>query len=185
MALPGLHLAQSDVTRGALDPSQAKKIKDAVVEVVDDLIDQEDQSPTSKTTHDAEAAAAVETSAEPASLLPVLKKEQLAPGWEAEKPVLCVAGRSCRQINRRHAGAQLRKARLSARVEARRPGRSQCLSTGNRGHRNGVPLIPRRPKSGPCATIRRMRRKLPNARILLGCWARMSMRRRSLGSQAG
>jgi hypothetical protein len=47
VALLGLQLAQSDVTRGTLDPSQAKKIRDAVVEVVDDLIDKDDQSPTS------------------------------------------------------------------------------------------------------------------------------------------
>ena len=38
----GLKLAQSDVTRGALDREQAEKIKAAVLEVVDDLAEQAD-----------------------------------------------------------------------------------------------------------------------------------------------
>ena len=41
MALPGLKLAQSDVTRRAR-PEQAEKIKAAVLEVVDDLAEQAD-----------------------------------------------------------------------------------------------------------------------------------------------
>ena len=56
-----LKLAQNDIARGALDRVQSEKIKTAVVEVVDDLVDQDDQKPVSETTHDAEAAAALET----------------------------------------------------------------------------------------------------------------------------
>jgi hypothetical protein len=41
VALPGLKLAQNDVTRGALDRVQAEKIKAAVLEVVDDLAEQD------------------------------------------------------------------------------------------------------------------------------------------------
>src|SRR6201987_4613385 len=41
VALPGLKLAQNDVTRGALDRVQAERIKAAVLEVVDDLSDQD------------------------------------------------------------------------------------------------------------------------------------------------
>jgi predicted PurR-regulated permease PerM len=175
VALPGLQLAQSDVTRGALDLSQAKKIRDAVVEVVDDLIDKDDQLPTSETTHDAEAAAAVETSAAPATLLPVLKKEQLAPRWEAEKPVLCVAGRSSLDEAVAVMLAQLlEKHGLGARVEG-----TEAIALTNvfRLETAGTAMVclsylDARSPAHMRYTIRRMRRKLPNARILLGCWAR-------------
>src|SRR6476620_5726632 len=71
VALPGLKLAQNDIARGALDRMQSERIKTAVVEVVDDLIDQADETPASKTTHDAEAAAALETADDATSVLPV------------------------------------------------------------------------------------------------------------------
>jgi AI-2E family transporter len=174
VALPGLQLAQSDVTRGALDPSQVKKIRDAVVEVVDDLIDKDDQSPTSETTHDVEAAAAVETLAGSATLLPVLKKEQLAPRWEAEKPVLCVAGRTSLDEAVAVMLAQLlEKHGLGARVEG-----TEAIALTNvfRLETAGTAMVclsylDARSPAHMRYTIRRMRRKLPNARILLGCWA--------------
>jgi predicted PurR-regulated permease PerM len=49
VALPALKLAQNDIVRGALDRVQSEKIKAAVVEVVDDLVDQDDQKPVSET----------------------------------------------------------------------------------------------------------------------------------------
>ncbi len=62
VALPGLKLAQKDLARGTLDRAQSDRIKAAVVELVDDLVDQDDRKQVSEPTHDAEAAAALETS---------------------------------------------------------------------------------------------------------------------------
>jgi hypothetical protein len=50
VALPGLRLAQSDIVRGSLDRAQSEKIKTAVVELVDDLIDYDDGKLASGTT---------------------------------------------------------------------------------------------------------------------------------------
>ena len=60
VALPGLKLAQRDIARGTLDRAQSGKIKGAVIELLDDLVDQPDRKPVSETTHDAEAATALE-----------------------------------------------------------------------------------------------------------------------------
>jgi hypothetical protein len=46
-----------------------------------------------ETTHDAEAVAAVEAVDDAVKDLPVLKREELAPECQADRPVLCVAGR--------------------------------------------------------------------------------------------
>ena len=86
VALPGLKLAQNDIVRGTLDRAQSEKIKAAVIEVVDDLADQGDRKPVTETTQDAEAAAAIETVDEVGPDLPVLKREELAPEWQADTP---------------------------------------------------------------------------------------------------
>ena len=93
VALPGLKLAQKDVVRGALDRAQSEKIKTAVIELVDDLVDQEDRNPVSEATHDAEAAAAIETSHDSTPDLPILTRDTLPIEWQTETPILCVAGR--------------------------------------------------------------------------------------------
>ena len=74
VALPGLKLAQKDTVRGALDRAQSDKIKAAVIELVDDLVDQDDRKPVSETTHDAEAAAALATTDDASPDLPLLRK---------------------------------------------------------------------------------------------------------------
>ena len=61
VALKGLKLAAADVARGSLDAAGTEKIKAVTKELVDDLDDQDDSTEPSAKTHDAEAAAAVET----------------------------------------------------------------------------------------------------------------------------
>jgi len=173
VALPGLRLAQNDVARGALDRDQTGAIKASVAEVVDDLIDQDDRTPVSETTRDAEAAAALENSNDPASDLPVVEKDELAPEWQSETPVLCAPGRGpldeavaiiLTQLLNKHG--------LGARVEG-----VEAIASTNIYHLEtaGVAMI--------CVsyldasslahmryTIRRLRRRFPKARIMLGCW---------------
>jgi predicted PurR-regulated permease PerM len=173
VALPGLRLAQNDVTRGALDRAQAEAIKASVAEVVDDLIEQGDQTPVDETTQDAEAAAALESTNDPSSDLPVLERSELAPGWRAETPVLCVAGRGPLDEAIAIMLAQLlEKHGLCARVDG-----VDAIARTNILHleTSGVAMVcvSYLDASSPAHmryTIRRLRRRLPQARIMLGCW---------------
>jgi hypothetical protein len=91
VALKGLQLAHIDAERGALDPERLAKIRDAVSEFANNISEHEDRPrPKANLTTDAEATSAVETVAEdaPYENLPVLRKEDLPPGWQGEHPVL-------------------------------------------------------------------------------------------------
>jgi predicted PurR-regulated permease PerM len=176
VALKGLQLAQVDAERGALDHERLTKIRDAVSEFTTDLSDQDDRLPPKvRSTTDAEATSAVESVAEDAPYedLPVLSKGELPPGWQSEYPVLCVAGRSLLDEAAAIMLVQLSTAHgLAARVE-----RAEALSTTNifRLETTGVAIVclVYMDASGPAHmrySVRRLRRKLPKATIILGCW---------------
>jgi predicted PurR-regulated permease PerM len=173
VALPGLRLAQNDVARGSLDRVQTQAIKASVAEVVDDLIEYDDRSPGSKTTHDAETEAALDATNDPVSELPFLEKDDLAHEWQAQTPVLCVAGRNPLDEAVALMLAQLLdKHGLRARVEG-----VEAIASTSIFHleTKGVAMVcvSYLDASSPAHmryTIRRLRRRLPQARILLGCW---------------
>jgi hypothetical protein len=176
VALKGLQLAQADAERGALDQERLTKIRDAVTEFAGDLSEQDDRPPASgNSTSDAEASSAVETVDENAvsEHLPVISKDSLPPEWHGEHPVLCVAGRSLVDEAAAIMLAQLSTAHgLAARVEA-----AEALSTTNvlRLHTTGIAVVCLiyLDGSGPAHmryAVRRLRRKLPRATIILGCW---------------
>jgi predicted PurR-regulated permease PerM len=178
VALKGLQLAQADAERGALDQERLVKIRDAVSEFAGDLSDQDDRPPAKGySTTDAEASSAVESVAENAvsEHLPVLSKETLPPEWQGEHPVVCVAGRSLVDEAAAIMLAQLSTAHgLAARVEA-----AEALSTTNvfRLDTTGVAIVclVYLDVSGPAHmryAVRRLRRKLPSAIIILGCWVK-------------
>ncbi|HVQ68623.1 MAG TPA: AI-2E family transporter [Bradyrhizobium sp.] len=176
VALKGLQLAQIDAERGALDPERLAKIRDAVSEFANNISDQEDRPlPKAKLTTDAEASSAVETVAEdaPYENLPVLSKEDLPAEWQGEHPVLCVAGRSLLDEAAAIMLGQLSSAHgLAARVET-----ADALSTANifRLETAGVAIVclvymDAASPSHMRYSVRRLRRKLPEATIILGCW---------------
>jgi predicted PurR-regulated permease PerM len=178
VALKGLQLAQADAERGALNHERLTKIKDAVAEFANDLADQDDRPPPKpSSTTDAEATSAVESVAEnsPYDSLPVLAKSDLPPQWQSEHPVLCVAGRSLIDEAAAIMLGQLSTAHgLSARVEA-----AEALSTTNifRLETTGVAIVclVYLDASAPAHmrySVRRLRRKLPQATVILGCWMR-------------
>jgi predicted PurR-regulated permease PerM len=178
VALKGLQLAQSDAERGALDHQRLAKIRDAVSEFANNISDQEDRPlPKVTSTTDAEATSAVETVAEdaPYENLPILRKEDLPPEWQGEHPVLCVAGRSLLDEAAAIMLGQLSTAHgLAARVHS-----AEALSTANifRLETEGVAIVclVYMDASGPAHmrySVRRLRRKLPKATIILGCWMR-------------
>ncbi|MET3846059.1 putative PurR-regulated permease PerM [Bradyrhizobium sp. OAE829] len=178
VALKGLQLAQADAERGALNQERLLKIRDAVNEFASDVSDQDDRPPAERIiTTDAEASSAVEGVAENAANenLPVLDKDTLPPDWQSEHPVLCVAGRSRLDEAAAIMLAQLSTAHgLAARVEG-----AEALSTTNvfRLDTTGVAVVclvylDVRGSAHMRYSVRRLRRKLPKATIILGCWAK-------------
>ena len=176
VALRGLQLAQADAARGALDHERLTTIRDAVIEFANNISDQDDRPlPKVNSTTDAEATSAVETVAEdaPYENLPILSKEDFPPEWQGEHPVLCVAGRSLIDEAAAIMLAQLSTSHgLAARVEA-----AEVLYTANvfRLETTGVAIVclVYMDAGGPAHmrySVRRLRRKLPKATIILGCW---------------
>jgi hypothetical protein len=173
VALPGLKLAQNDLTRGALDRAQAEKIKATILEVVDNLAEHNDGRPAGDTTHDPEAAAAVEAADKTVPELVVVKREGLGPEWRTDAPVLCVAGRTpLDQAAAAMIAQLLGKHGLGARVEG-----ADAVATMNilRLETSGVALVCLSYLDATSLahmryTIRRMRRRLPGAQVLLACW---------------
>lgn len=176
VALKGLQLAQADAERGVLDSERATKIRDAVSEFASDLSDRDDRPPPKvRSTSDAEAASAVESVADnsPYANLPVLNKDELPTEWQGERPVLCIAGHSLIDEAAAIMLGQLTTAHgLPARVEA-----AEALSAANvfRLETAGVAIVclvcldansPARMRY----SVRRLRRKLPKATIVLGYW---------------
>jgi hypothetical protein len=177
VALKGLQLAQIDARRGTLDQARMTKIRDAVTEFASDLSTQDDSIPdVASPTMDAEAAAAVEAVPDAAisSNLPVVQKADLPLNWQGETPVLCMAGRTPLDEAAAVLFAQLSNAHgLNARVQP-----ADALSTTNivRLETAGVAIVclSYLDASSPAHmrySVRRLRRRLPRATIMLGCWA--------------
>jgi predicted PurR-regulated permease PerM len=177
VALKGLQLAQIDAKRGTLDLARMTGIRDTINEFVSDLSTQDDAIPdVASPTTDAEAAAAVETVPDAAisSNLPVVQKARLPLHWQGNFPVLCVAGRTPLDEAAAVLFSQLSNAHgLAARVEP-----ADALSTTNivRLDTAGVAIIclSYLDASSPAHmrySVRRLRRKFPNAVIMLSCWA--------------
>lgn len=176
VALKGLQLAQSDLDRDALDLHRLMKIRDTVLEFVNDLSDQPDREPTGEqSTRDTEAEAAVEAvDGDPAHAdLTVLGRTNLAPEWQGEHPVLCIAGRTPLDEAAAIMLAQLCTVHgLAARVEG-----PDALATTNifRLETTGVALVCFSYLNATNAAhiryaVRQIRRKLPRAIIMVGCW---------------
>ena len=176
VALKGLQLAQADAERGALDQERLTKIRDAVIEFAGNLADQDDRpAPKVRSTSDAEATSAVESVAEdaPHANLPVVARDDLPDQWQSECPVLCVAGRGLIDEAAAIMLAQLSTAHgLTARAEG-----SEALTTSNifRLRTEGVAIVclVYMDGAGPAHmrySVRRLRRKLPRAAIILCCW---------------
>ena len=105
VALSALRLAEGDARRGLLDEEQAAKIADTVKEMLADLADFEPRrwffglSRKPATGEEAQGglatlAAAEAEAGEEDENLPVVKREELAPGWVVDEPILCIGGRS-------------------------------------------------------------------------------------------
>lgn len=174
VALKGLKLAQIDLDREALDTLHLQRVRDSVIELVKEFDDHDDKITGDLPAQDAETAASVDSIRDAESLdIPVLQRDELAPDWQDEAPVLCVAGRTGLDEAAAAMLAQLlSKHGLAARVEG-----PDALSTANifRLQTKGIAMacvsfMDHRSAAQMRYTIRRLRRKLPDATIVLGCW---------------
>jgi hypothetical protein len=165
VAIKGLTLAQQDAERGALDHERRVQIKQAVDGIIDDLADHDDVWPVA----DIEAGAAV------AEFPPVLREGELRPCWRhGETPVTCIAGRGSLDEAAAAMLAQLvQKHGIGTRVVP-----SQAVLPANifQFDTAGVRMICLSYLEASGVTnarylVRRLRRKLPEAKILLGLWA--------------
>jgi hypothetical protein len=190
VALPALLMAQVDLRRGVLDEPRQRRIKETIEEVIDDLSDHVDEPLASAPVPEATEPFALETPGDPSSPssapspapIPAPNVEVRSPvppggpmsSEEKERPVLCVAGRSFldeaaaalfAHILEKHgmratvepAGALTagRISRLSA-----EDARLVCLSYLD------ADLSP----AGARFAVRRLRRRLPEVKILAGFW---------------
>lgn len=175
VALPGLRLAQNDADRGALHADLQAKLRDSVHEFIADLANIDEEEDDVVPTTDAEAATAVDRTKEEANIkrMPVLKREDLARGWDGQHPVLCVAGRSMLDEAAALVMAHLGTTHaIPARSEP-----SEALANTNivQLQPDGVQIICliHMGDEAPSRThfaIRRLRRRMPKARIVLCCW---------------
>ncbi len=158
VAIRGLALAQLDVNRGATDHLHRVRIKEAVEGVIDDLADHVDVDPDKKESDSNKPPTPPETA--PVTTWPL-------------PPVLCVAGRGSLDEAAAAMLAQLLDKRL---IGARVIG-SEAVSAATifRLDLTGVQII--------CLSylepggftnarylVRRLRRKLPSVRIIVGLW---------------
>jgi predicted PurR-regulated permease PerM len=176
VALKGLKLAQTDLDRGLLSASNVAKIRNAVTELVDEFENHEDRQPEPKNADKTnETDAADDTHDAPILLpeLPVLTRDQLAPHFRSEHPVLCIGGRTALDGTVAMIFAQiLSKHGIVARAED-----ADVLSTAStaRLDTTGVALacvsfLDSRSPAHIRYTIRRLRRRLPDVPIVVGCW---------------
>ncbi len=175
VALAGLRLARVDALRGVLDEARLERMRQTIEELVDDLSDHPDQEPKSGRTDDPEAIAAVAASEDEGmpTDLPVLTPEDLNPQFRSETPILCIGGQSPVDEAAALMLVQLlTKHGLSARLES-----TEALSVQSTSRLENtdvaVVCLSYLDAGSPAHmryAVRRLRRRLPQAKILLGCW---------------
>ena len=178
VALRGLRLAQNDLKRELLAPSRLAEIRHSVAAVIEGLADTQDVVPAGNAAQDAEAEAAVEEAEDltrfvPMPDLPFVIKEGLPPAWQAEHPVLCVAERSDLDEAAALILAQiLSKHGLGARVaKVEETSASSIFRLDGAGV--ALVCVSTLDDSSPAHTrylVRKLRRRLPRAIILVCYW---------------
>ena len=177
VALKGLQLAANDALRGALPVDKVHTINASVKALIADLAFHEDRDPHPK---DKEAARAEATIAERAVPIPGAPKNDapeglaLAPNWRGNTPVLCIAGKGPLDEAASAMLAQLLgKHGLGARVEAYGAASRQAVGQLDV---SGVAMVCisyleiSGSPSGLHYLVRRLRARLPEAKILVGLW---------------
>nr|WP_276081679.1 AI-2E family transporter [Methylobacterium sp. GC_Met_2] len=176
VALAGLLLAQEDMSRGTLDRERQKEVGGAIRSVVDRLGTApvarriRRSSGRSPDTETAAALAAIGPDRQVAGI--VLTREDLAPHWRSETPVLCVSSRGpfdeaatlmLSQILGRH-GLASQVMSMAAIRAGERPENPEGLALICFSYLEPVSLSQIR------FTVRQARAAVPGVRILVGFW---------------
>ncbi len=171
VALRGLLMADLDVRRGGINEKRQKQIKETIDEVIENLSDHADAAPQPKSEPKPIAGLGEE---------PVVPLQVDAPPADAplsggvRKPVLCVAGRHALDEAAAAVLAQtLEKHGMAAKVES-----PELLTVGGILHLSGAgaQIICLSYLGGEVSAararyaVRRLRRRLPEARILAAFW---------------
>ncbi len=176
VALAGLLLAQEDMSRGTLDRERQQEVGSAIRTVVDRL----GTAPVARRTRrDTGRSSDTETAAALAAVGPdrdvagiVLTREDLAPHWRSETPVLCVSSRGpfdeaatlmLSQILGRH-GLASQVMSMAAIRGGERPENPEGLALICFSYLEPVSLSQIR------FTVRQARAAVPGVRILVGFW---------------
>jgi predicted PurR-regulated permease PerM len=176
VALKGLQLAANDAARGVLTDVQLDRIKDSMQDLIDELDDHDDKDPDTKNAAES-AAAGPSRSEQDVPIHPApgkLAPDELPPAWRGPAPVLCIAGRGPLDESAASMLAQLLlKSGLTARVlphEAVSRLQIQVLKGDGVAmvclcylEIDGTPFHLR-------YVLRRLRQRLPDARLLVGLW---------------
>ena len=177
VALKGLQLAANDALRGTLPPEKVRTINDSVKALIADLASHEDRDPHPS---DKQAARAEATRAERAVPTPGAPKGDApevaarAPGWRGDAPVLCLAGKGPLDESASAMLAQLLgKHGLGARTAAYGTASRQTIDALDV---TGIAMVCisyleiSGSPSGLHYLVRRLRARVPNAKILVGLW---------------
>jgi predicted PurR-regulated permease PerM len=175
VALKGLRLATVDAARGVLTGMQLDRIKEAIQNLIDDLDEHEDREPKLKGTAEEPAAPTRNEQDLPKHPPPEkVARDALPVEWRGPAPVLCIAGRGPLDEAAASMLSQLlHKNGLKARVLPH-----AAVSRGRIGalEAEGVAMV--------CLCyldigdapshlrymVRRLRQRLPAARLLVGLW---------------
>jgi predicted PurR-regulated permease PerM len=163
VALKGLKLAQNDLTRGSLDPSRIEKIRESIDEFIDELGEHEDRTALQRGADNSEITAA------DASAL----KDDVRVDLPPQRPIICIAGRSKLDESAALMLAQLlEKHGLKAKFEG--PEALSTLGIVTLEKEGGAIVFLSYLDPNNVAhmryVIRRLRRRLPKVKLLLGCW---------------
>lgn len=176
VALKGLQLAANDAARGVLTEMQLEKIKTSMQELIDDLDEYDDQEPARKDAAEGSATGPSRSEQDlPKHPAPgKVPEDALPPAWRGRAPVLCIAGRGPLDEAAASMLSQLlHKNGLKARVLPHEAASRMhigvldgegvvmvCLCYLEIG---GTPSHLR-------YMLRRLRQRLPAARLLVGLW---------------
>jgi predicted PurR-regulated permease PerM len=162
VAIKGLALAQLDVNRGVLHHDRRLQIKEAIDGVIDDLSDHDGRAP----------AGAVVGEAQP-DLPPRIQPQDVSGSAAGQASVMCVAGRgSLDEAAAAMLADLLQKHGIAARVVPSPAVSATSIGRFDAGAAQTICLSYLEPGGFTSARYlaRRLRRKLPQAKILLGLW---------------
>lgn len=173
VALKGLLMAEADLKRGVLQEGRQEQIKETIAEVIENLSDHVDEQPAA--VPEAEKQPYADLDDKPAATPPLEAPPDHAPrSARLRKAVLCIAGRNALDEAAAALLAQmLQKHGMEAKIEP-----PQILTVGGILHLSGsgaqIICLSYLGADESAArvryAIRRLRRRLPEARIIVGFW---------------